>query len=812
MKTILESNEIMELENDKFPLYFNTLEYFSANQPMLVKNYISNIREQLYQEYNNSYFIGRISCLKYMTNTLNGNYTGRFYTAKILPLSHTDHIIKEVFNIKRKNFDSITGKQVLNTNLITITFSGIIPRLNSLFTWDLNGIQEKIFLNDGKSDVYLLSKKIQDWVENIDNIVTNHIGDTLINIDDNDQIRVLNIYSKLFEVKLTEYLAYFAEKLTEMNVLLNSSQHSTRNYKLLTHIFKLEQSKDTTSRLRRLFGMRFYEIVDKVTSKESIRQVNILINSNNFDIIEDKWELFFILKKKLDKKNFYFDDMKNSTIKREFKLYMKSLLEKELKSINTERQNKHLSDKITHYQNIKQVIDFLIERYGINSTSDITQDMISDVISSMELNGLGQRTSGKNGLPLSPTTIQRTIYNFKNFTSYIIRNANALNTLKPKINPCNKISFNSRAIKALRKQTKIIPDIVIDQLKEQLDYLNPSDIRRMLLIFLNTPRRFDEIQLLNANCLSPLVDENGSNILDNFGNKLYELTFLESKKEKNKSLIKHSYNNSFFIRKVAVNHVVAREIYEQINSTKELRKKSNTNYIFIRPDDTKVDGWSFISQVDYVTSVQALITTRNIIDDDKKLWRFTVRQTRKTCVYILVKNGATLNEIQYLLQHKSSKTTTDFYIEVRKIALADINTKFFKDEFDKRLNKQEQLQYTSEELELLFYNFCIETRKVYYNRKQLGVCTLKPGEKCPFSNTKDDFPCAGCSSLETGNPCIEAWKELLTDIEANIKLEESFILELDKSNISLSNFPSYNIDKLKYLQALSTLEAIEQER
>ena len=137
------------------------------------------------------------------------------------------------------------------------------------------------------------------------------------------------------------------------------------------------------------------------------------------------------------------------------------------------------------------------------------------------------------------------------------------------------------------------------------------------------------------------------------------------------------------------------------------------------------------------------------------MWHFTSRQFRKTIAVKLIENGATTAELAYWLGHLCSDTAAKYYAEVRKMKLAELNTRFFLEKFELIISNEQLENYTEEERKLLYADFRLEQRRV-----EFGFCMIKAADG-PCQNRNSLYNCINCRNLCTGKQYLPYWLELL---------------------------------------------------
>jgi hypothetical protein len=159
----------------------------------------------------------------------------------------------------------------------------------------------------------------------------------------------------------------------------------------------------------------------------------------------------------------------------------------------------------------------------------------------------------------------------------------------------------------------------------------------------------------------------------------------------------------------------------------------------------------------FILKIRNIIAKYDIRDENGELWHFTSKQFRKTVAVTLIENGATTHELAYWLGHMSSETAAKYYAEVRKMKLAELNTRFFKEKFDLILSGEQLEEYTEEERRLLYIDFRLEQRRV-----ELGYCLVKAVDG-GCSNRNSLYNCVNCKNLCTGKKYLPYWDNLLAE-------------------------------------------------
>lgn len=161
--------------------------------------------------------------------------------------------------------------------------------------------------------------------------------------------------------------------------------------------------------------------------------------------------------------------------------------------------------------------------------------------------------------------------------------------------------------------------------------------------------------------------------------------------------------------------------------------------------------------------INKLIYKYEICDDSGELWNFTSRQCRKTLVVNMIENGATTMELVYQLGHLNQGTVMQYYAEVKSARLAEMNTKFFKEQFHLLLSNEQLTTFSEEERRLLYVDFRLGKRRV-----EFGFCTRKLCDGACKSRSRS-VHCANCPHLCTGIKYLPFWKELLQAQEVRVQ-------------------------------------------
>ncbi|MCR4436678.1 MAG: site-specific integrase [Clostridiales bacterium] len=346
---------------------------------------------------------------------------------------------------------------------------------------------------------------------------------------------------------------------------------------------------------------------------------------------------------------------------------------------------------------------------------------------------------------------------------------------RPCQNPFARYRFhNAREYKT---RTPAIPESVMEQVDAHIDELDPI-YKLIYLIFSSTGMRTKEVLFLEADCLEASRYEN----------------LLQLKYKPYKVLSARRRAGVGDYHRVLITAALADEIKKQIEKTAKWRSTYNLPYIFInKRSNFKAN---MINMNNFRNHINALIRKHNICDDNAGLWHFTCMQHRKTLTVILIENGATVDELAYWLGHLTRTTASNYYAEVRKMRLAELNTEYFRKMFDLLLSEEQLSKYSEEERRLLYIDFRLEQRKV-----EFGYCLQKLADG-GCSNRNSLYNCINCKNLCTGKKYLPYWQELLSQQQLAVKK----LLEIyAKNNITEADF----VDFKEYKQEIFLLQCYE---
>lgn len=465
----------------------------------------------------------------------------------------------------------------------------------------------------------------------------------------------------------------------------------------------------------------FVKLADAMIQREYKTQCELFIKENHLqlDVNSDKWTLFRMHGPSLSRTVIDFTGINSPSLKREIQFFMK---------------HRYYGLSVDKDQAVYSLIDaanmLFDNNPGIRFFADIDDVDVRSLYISMERR-YGQDTGGK-----SASEIMRMFSVLTVLIKYLMsdRRDEAMRSPVPHNNPFARYRFhNSRDYKM---RTAIIPEEIAEQIDAHLDELAP--IHALLYqIFSNTGMRTKEVLFLEEDCLEP----------SRFGN-LVQLKYMPYK-----TLTARRKNGISDYHRVLIPIALADNIACQIKATAELRKEVGLPYIFI--DKRLGCRASMISMNRYSDVINGLIERHDMRDESGSVWHFTNKQQRKTLAVTLIEAGASVEELAYWLSHLSRSAAANYYAEVRKMKLADLNTEFFRERFDILMSGGQLAAYSEEERKLLYMDFRLEQRRV-----EFGYCLEKMTDGgCTKRNSL--YNCVNCTNLCTGVKYLPYWQDLL---------------------------------------------------
>ena len=384
----------------------------------------------------------------------------------------------------------------------------------------------------------------------------------------------------------------------------------------------------------------------------------------------------------------------------------------------------------------------------------------------------GEETEEK----LKPTTISKVKGILSKIVDYLIENK--ISTTKYKVPTRNVFEgITMRNVGSMYRSTDVIPDTVLDLILEHLDGLNPY-FQNAFHIFEGTGLRSKEVMFLEADCLSE-----GDNSLQYTPYKV---------------LVSRRRNKMPDRRKIFITDNLCNIINTQIQLSSELRKEYNSKYIFIGKFSDKAGSKVRVMGRIFSEAINNLIEEHDIRDEGGELWNFTTRQMRVKVAETMIYNNATSAEFMSQLGHIDPNTYRKHYLKVEKKKLAELNSKFFKKQFELEVGEEQLKLYTEEERKALYVDFTLKSREV-----EFGQCTKHISEgEC--GKRVGGVSCATCTKICTGIQYLPKWESLLKNQrEIVVCLEETY----KKEGILLEEYSQF-IEYKREIKLLKSYESV----
>lgn len=483
---------------------------------------------------------------------------------------------------------------------------------------------------------------------------------------------------------------------------------------------------------RNRFFESFVERVDEVLESEYALQCRRFPRENEKELTgsKDIWKIFFMHGPTLCFQTIDFTRISCPSLRMEVKSYMRCRL----------RKGQAKGEKGIY--SISEALNCLSESNpSIHFFTDISE--IDAKTLYMKMEKTCGNTEGK-----AVSEIMRTFSMLSLIFEYLMgdERENNLKTPVPLINPFGKFRFhNAREYKV---RTEVIPESVIEQLEMHLEELDESQ-RLIYHIFSQTGMRMKEVLFLEESCLEETQYEGLMQI------RYTPYKTLKARRKKGAP----DYHRVF------ISQELAEDIRNEIRKRQDWRQELGVPYIFVN----KRPGFraSMLNMGNYILLMNKLIKENHICGEDGELWRFTSKQQRKTLAVTLIENGGTVEELAYWLGHLSRNTAANYYAEVRKMKLAELNTKFFQEKFDLLLSGEQLAEYSEEERRLLYMDFRLDQRRV-----EFGFCMKKMAEGgCRQRNSL--YNCVNCRNLCTGKKYLSHWLELLESQVLTVQVMEA---------------------------------------
>ena len=303
----------------------------------------------------------------------------------------------------------------------------------------------------------------------------------------------------------------------------------------------------------------------------------------------------------------------------------------------------------------------------------------------------------------------------------------------PHSNPFKAIQF--RNSKDYSKSTPIIPESVMAEMDRHIGALG-GEYRLLYWLLSETGMRAKEAVFLEAGCIEPSRYDG-----------VFSLSYVPYK-----VLSARRRNGLDDRHRVFITKELAAAITEQTEKTAKLCVEYGLPYIFITKRDSRKATMLNCSY--FLVKLDQIAEKYGIRGDNGEVWHFTARQYRKTRAVELIENGGSLEDLSSLLGHLSRSTSAQYYADVRKLRLAEMNTEFFKARFGVLLSGEQISRFTEAERRALYVDFCLGSRRV-----ELGQC-LKPVSEGLCLSRSSLVNCVNCRNLCTGAHYLPYWKEL----------------------------------------------------
>lgn len=535
------------------------------------------------------------------------------------------------------------------------------------------------------------------------------------------------IADKIGLVRVTGYCMDFAPELMEQAIRAIASGFTEQRLAISLYGVQtaLWGNRKGHGYVKHLCDQRFTNLIETVVQDEITLQKDLFIRENHLemDVSKDVWNIYGMHGGNLALTRIDFTIIESPSLRLEAKHCM----------IHRINQN----SQVNFVSNISHALNILSRRnLNIKYISDITEADSRALYMHMETEYITP-----HGNRLSVTTIGNIFAYCSYLCEYLMGDmrSSAIKSPRPYHNPFS--SFRFANLDDYKANTAIIPESVMEVLDRNIGELNKTH-RLLYRIFSHTGMRMKEVLFLRADCIEPSRYENLSQI------KYTPYKVLSARR---KAGLEDNH-------RVLIPAELADEILEYARTTQDCREKSSLQYIFL---NTKYHGKiNMVSMSSFVNAINRLIRKNSIYDESGQPWHFTTRQSRKTIAVTLIENGATTAELAYWLGHLTSSTSMRYYAEVRKMKLAQLNTAFFKKQFDLLLSKQQLESFTEEERKLLYIDFRLERRRL-----EFGFCLLRPVDgNCIARNSL--YNCVNCQHLCTGKKYLAYWQQLLEEQSA----------------------------------------------
>lgn len=561
-------------------------------------------------------------------------------------------------------------------------------------------------------------------------------------------------------VRVVEYLLYdkpaLEQYLTAMAAEFTRQRRQISHSALILSIFHYEMGSLS------LYGQEFVNMLVSVVEREREIQRRVFIAENHLqiDIGSDVWKMYERHGNILRLKTIDFTKVSCPSLRYEMKYYIRYLFE------DTGKVNVPLF--CCQYMAINTLTEVNPQ---IRCFADVTEADAKALLVSLE------HARKENGDSLSQYYIAKAMNSVKRIIDYLMSDMrdSTIKAPQPYRNPFTNFAF--RNLREYNTSTSPIPENVIEQINCHSQEMPPL-YKLLYDIFANTGLRLKEVFFLETDCVEPSRYDD-----------ICQLKF-----KPHKVIAARRRHGAGDCHRIMIPQKLADEISCHITATAPMRQANDSSYIFL----SQRPGYStaVMDCLPFIKSVRGIIEKYDIRGEDGELWHFTSRQFRKTIAVTLIENGATTAELAYWLGHMCSDTAAKYYAEVRKIKLAELNTRFFRERFDLILSSEQLEEYTEEERRLLYIDFRLEQRRV-----ELGFCLVKAADG-PCPNRSSLYNCVNCRNLCTGKKYLPYWSQLLAQQKS--VFEELIACYRAGNILNYTDFPEYK-QELRLLQGYESI-------
>lgn len=535
-------------------------------------------------------------------------------------------------------------------------------------------------------------------------------------------VSVFRLLLNFFSADIKEYFYHHAKSFTE-------NREEIGMEKFFEKVF----GKHVRQRLSNTEFKELKSIITEIVYSEYNLQCEMFPQDNIKELLSDKdiWSIYSMNGPTLNLQNIDYGKISNIGIRQEVKSYFREIL--------MGRKNLGISIN-SEYAPMVRGFNFITNfNPNVKSCADITETDVRALINHLQNDAVSFYND-----TLKPESIRKVIQKCGYVVKFLIKHYDQPNSrhLIPKHNFFSKVTFHNNH--RMLEKTLPIPQVVLEQINEKIDELNPY-YQSIFKVFINTGLRAKEVSLLEEKCLAFNDEE-----------QVWALTYIPYK-----VLSQRRKRGQSDYHCIVVDNATANIINEQIVRTAKLREKYNSPYIFINENlGSKV---TLINLKEFKTTINNLIKKYNIIDMSGEIWKYTNRQCRKTVAVNMIENGATTSEVANQLAHNSERTTERYYAEVRELRLVELNTDFFKKKFEVMVGEKQLSQYTEEERKALYIDFRLRYREVEFGYCTKHISSGLCGQRTGTSN------CAICPNLCTGYKYLEKWTSLRDSQKSIVK-------------------------------------------